>query len=279
MVKSTKAPPPRKPVKARGALQTPKSTPQRGHQRWYSQPGWQLVAMAVAIAVIGGTWAGGGAWLDARKENRVHRSAVARFDRSYSALRSPVVDVLSAMATKTGELASGTVSGADFETQAKPWLAELRKMDAGLRRRTIPPELRELEESRAVLVQGYLVYIDAVKVYSVAASSPDPGLKDAAIKQGNNLAAHAGSIVQTGEAMLQSLKTRFDLGEPPAQPEGSGAAEQPIKLPPEEASGGPGGQTGGQGGAIPGSPPDAGGAAGDPPGSGAVPVEPPPAAP
>lgn len=271
MAKSTKTSPARKPIKARGALPTPKSAPQRPHKRWFRHQGWQLVAIVVVIAVVGTAWAGGGAWLKNRKEKKTNTNAVAQFDRRYSVLKSPVTDVLSAVPAKTGELAAGTLPAPEFQKETEGWLEQLRKMDAELRKRTIPPGLPELDRARAVLVQGYLVHIDAVKAFSLAANTNDPALREQVIKQGNNLSAHAGSIVSTGERLLDSLKTRLGLEEPapPGVPQGdpgTAAVEQPIQLPAEEAppsgSGQVPGGAPGQPGAIPGMPPGLEGAPG-----------------
>jgi hypothetical protein len=273
MVKSTKSTPPRKPIKARGALPTPKTAPQRPHKRWYRRQGWQLVAIVVAIAVIGGAWAAGGTWLKNRREAKVNSEAVAQFDRRYSVLKSPVVDVLTAMTGKTSEFASGTLSGPDLKKETDTWLVGLRKMDSELRKREIPRGLPELDEARAVLVQGYLVFIDGVKAYALASTAPDPAIKDQALKQGNNLVAHGDSIVSTGERLLDKLKTRFEVGEVRrGQPGAPDPAGQPIQLPSEEAPAS--GQAGAPGtpGAGTGMPPGAGGVPGaEAPGGGQIP--------
>lgn len=265
-------------------MPTPKSTPQKTRKQWYRQTGWQLVAIVVGIAVIGTSWAAGGSWLKNRSENKANREAVARFDRRYSVLKSPVVDVLSTMPAKTGELAAGTLAAPDFQREVDGWLVELRKMDSELRKRRVPADLPELEEAKAVLVQGNLVYIDAVKIFALAALAPDPRIREQAIDQGNNLVVHAASIVSTGERVLQRLKTRFGIGDEAAAEQTGEDATPPIDLPPEQ---GPPSARGGQGqpqasvdsgsppAAPPGSQPDPGSA----PAPGPAPGAAPPAAP
>lgn len=216
------------------------------------------MAIVVAIAVIGGAWAAGGTWLKNRREATVNSQAVAQFDRRYSVLKSPVVDVLTAMTGKTTEFASGSLSGPDLKTETDAWLVGLRKMDSELRKREIPGGLPELDEARAVLVQGYLVFIDGVKTYALAATATDPAIKDQALKQGNNLVTHGDSIVSTGERLLDKLKTRFEVGEVRQGQTGApDPAGQPIQLPSEEVPASRQANAPGAPGAVPGMPPGA----------------------
>ena len=241
MAKSAKNAPPRKPVRARGALPVPKSAPKRSRSAWYMLPGYQLVAIAVGIALIGTFLKVGGDWLHSRKDRQANTQAVRKFDQKYQLAKAPASQILPGLAGISGDIKSGKLTAADLKKQTDGWLAELRKLDTSLRSATIPPTLPELDEVRAALVQGNVVGIDAVKGIQLAAANADAGAKEQALKLVLNVAGHSQNITTAAEAKLAALKVRFGVGRRPAASSDTAPGPAPIQLPSEES---PGGQAG-----------------------------------
>ncbi|MGI8427556.1 MAG: hypothetical protein ACR2FO_09325 [Actinomycetota bacterium] len=252
MAKTAKKPPPRKPVRARGAIPVPKTAPPRSRSAWYHRSGYQLIAIAVGIALIGTVLKVGGDWLRTRKETKVNTQAVRKFDRKYQLAKSPLGEVLSSMAAAPDGVTSGKLPPPELKKQADLWLTEFRKLDTQLRSTDIPPGLPELDETRALLVQGNIVLIDSVKSLQLGATTPDTATRDLALKQSLNIAAHGQNLVTSGETKLTALKVRFGVGKRPATPDGAAeSSPAPIQLPSEEAPTAPAGGQPGQAGAVP----------------------------
>jgi len=272
MAKTAKNAPPRKPVRARGAIPVPKSSPPRSRSAWYRRSGYQLIAIAVGIALIGTFLKVGGDFLHSRKEQKINSKAVRKFDQAYQLAKAPLVDILSSLATVPANVASGKLSAPDLKKQSDTWLTEFRKLDSTLRSATVSPGPPELDEVRALLVQGNIVLIDSVKDLQLGASASDIGVRDQALKAGLNIAAHGQNILATGENKLTDLKVRFGIGKRPQTTPAGISSPQPIQLPSEEA---PTGQAAGQSGAVPGQPGAVPGQPGAVPGqSTTIPVQP-----
>ena len=236
MAKSKNAPA-RKPVKAKGAVRAPKTAPERPPAQWHRRKGFRLVAAILAAVLLLILVKVG---FDIRKRATARRDearAVEHFDRRVKTLMVPVQEVIESTSKSPGEFAGGIVPKENFTKFTEEWLAAVRKFDSGLRNRKIPESLGELDDARALYVQAAVVYIDAIKSYQLAAKL-EPPARDDAIKQGSNLISHGQSLVALGDRVVERLKIRYDLVEPPAPVPGQPAAEPsvpPIQLPVEEA--------------------------------------------
>lgn len=260
MAKTTKTQPQRKPVRARGAVPVPKVAPKRVRRAWYQQRPIQVIGALLIVAFVAILVKAGLDFKATRDQRKENLRAVEQFERAVQLLQGPNSEVFTAFNKAPGDFQAGAMSAADFKAQTDTWLETMRKLDQGLRKRQIPTGLPSLEEARALLVQGTMVYIDAVKSFELAAGLTDPAQRDAAIAQGNNLKHHADAVYAMGQRRLQRLKTSLggkggeDLLGPVQLPN-----EQAPPPPPEDPSGGAGipGQPGGvpgQPGGVPGQP-------------------------
>ena len=256
MAKTTKTQPQRKPIRARGAIPVPKVAPKRNLKLWYQQRPVQVVAGLLVVLIVGLLVKAGLDWKDSRDQRKDNLRAVEQFERAVQLLQGPNQQVFEGINKAPGDFQSGALTAADFKTQTETWLKTMQEMDAGLRKRTIPASVPVLEEVRALLVDGTMVYIDAIKSFHLSSTLTDPAARDAAITQGNNLRHHADAVYGMGQRRLQKLKT--SLGG-----EGGEDLLGPIQLPSEEApppppadpSGGQGQPGGLPPGGIPGSQP------------------------
>ncbi|MGH2768567.1 MAG: hypothetical protein ACREJP_09970 [Candidatus Methylomirabilales bacterium] len=221
---------PRRPAKAKGALPVPRTAPKRRPQGWRHHPavraGGGALALAVAALVV---------WQviqlrERSAEKKAAVRAVEDFERALSVLQAPISGLFQALATVPGEFKEGKMGPVDFKTATDGWLGELRKLSDGLRKEKVPAKL---EDAKALLVQGIVGWIDAVKAFQIAAATNEPGVRDQALAQGKNLEYHAGILYANGQQALSEERRRLGIG-PPSSPD---APEPPslIKIPDEEA--------------------------------------------
>lgn len=231
MAKTSKKAPPRKPVKARGALPAPRVAPRRRPRVvWYRRRWVQVLAALVLIGMIAGTASVALAARKRSEDRKEQLEEINKFDKAVQLLQSPLQSTVQAMGEAPQSFQIGFITAADFQAQTDTWVTEFRKLDEGLRKRKIPAGMRGLEEARASLVQGTVLYIDAAKQFKVAALIPDQAGRDLALQNGNALINHATSVYGMGQRTLAKEKQR--LGE--KLPEGQqNPLTGPIPLPEE----------------------------------------------
>ncbi|HVE75903.1 MAG TPA: hypothetical protein VND22_03945 [Actinomycetota bacterium] len=231
MAKTSKKAPPRKPVKARGALPTPRVAPRRRPRVvWYRRRWTQVLAALVLVGMIAGT---ASVALAARKrgeERKDQLEEINKFDRAAQLLQSPLQPVVQSMNEAPQSFQIGLMTAEDFQAQTDTWIAEFRKLDQGLRKRKIPAGMRGLEEARASMVQGTVIYIDAAKQFKVAALIPDQTGRDLALQNGNALISHATAVYGMGQRTLAKEKQRLGAKLPEGQ---ENPLTGPIPLPEE----------------------------------------------
>ena len=264
MAKSNKQATQRRPIKARGALPTPRTAPQRVTRAWYKRPGYRVVGAALLIILVAG---GVAIVLNIRESSRIRNrdvQAVRQFERKVQLLQTPATSIFQAMNQAPSEFLAGTMPPEEFRSQAEGWIEEFRKLNAGLKSGALGTPLETLEEARGLYVQGTMFYIDAAKSFALASrfsAAPD---REEAIKLGRNLLAHGAAVVGMGERQMQKLRDRFGLN-----PEtGTPPQEVPVQLPEEEAALAP------PAAAPPGAAPPGASSPGDAP-PGAIPQAPP----
>lgn len=255
MAKGKKTPA-RRPVKARGSLPAPRVAPtRRPRVVWYRRRRIQIAGGVFLVGLVAlGVWL----FLDARAEAREARRAVERFDRAVSAMVASASDALGEMSSAPEEFRTGSLPADEFLKRTEAWLTALRQVDSRLRARAVPGSLTE---SRALLVQGIVLFIDAAKSFQAAAKLTDAPLRDDAIGQGRNVALHAAAVFAMGRREL--LKAKQEIGLPISEAERP-LLQQEIQLPTEEAPPPPPPGELPPGGLPPGLPPG-----GFPPGGGA----------
>lgn len=250
MAKSSKSAPPRKPIKARGALPTPKTSPVRVQRRWYHRRELQSIGVVIVLIAIVLITRAVLDWREDRAEHKQQVRQVRAFERKLQLLLLPNGDLLQAINRAPGELQAGTLPPEEFIKQTEVWLEKFRALDLALRERKVPPTFKSLVEARAMLVQGSVVYIDAVKQFQAAAAIADPAIRAKVLKEAQSTIIHATSIFGNGQRAIAALRVRLGLDKQDA----NNPLLQPIQLPLEIAPDAPppGAE---QGGTIPGQPP------------------------
>lgn len=219
MNKTSRKPPPRKSIKARGALPVPRTAPRRVRLAWHQRLGTRIVGAIVfaLLVVLAVKVFQDKQDRDGRKKDDIR--AIQQFERKSEALRSSMEPVFDAINQAPSEFQQGKLSAEAFKEQTEGWLTEFTKLDAGLRARKVPPRLKGLTEARAMLVDGTVVYIDSIKQFQLAASLPDPAVRDEVIKQGYNLFSHAHSVFSKGQRLIERERRRLGVvKEDPASP-------------------------------------------------------------
>ncbi|MFN2609411.1 MAG: hypothetical protein ABR507_00815 [Actinomycetota bacterium] len=242
MAKTAKKAPTRKPIKARGALPTPKVAPKRVRRKWYQRRETQMFGAVLVLVLLG---VGLKVFTDVRKSTRSQADqvkATKRFDNKVTLAQTGMQDVFSGINSAPQDFKSGKMSADDFKKQTTIWLEKLRTLDAKLRE-PVPAVPAELQEAQAHFVDGTLIYIDAVKSFQIAGAAPDTATRDAAIQQGSNLISHGTAVYGLAQRLMQKLK--LSLGIVKRSATTSDPLTGPIQLPQEEAP--PPQPSGGQG--------------------------------
>jgi len=229
MPRSSKSASTRKPMKARGALPSPKISPKRVSRKWYHRRDYQ--AMAVVIFLIAAVLATRAVldWREDRADRKQQVRQVRSFERKTQLLQAPMKEVFEAINKAPAELQAGTFPPEEFTKQTEVWLEKFRALDLGLRERQVPPTFKSLVEARAMLVQGTVVYIDAIKQFQAAAALTDPAARAKVIKEAQSTFSHGTSIFGNGQRALAALRVR--LGIDKSDP--NNPLLGPIQLPPE----------------------------------------------
>lgn len=219
----------RRPIRAKGALPAPKVSPARVHVVWHKRR--SVRALLVVVGVVALALA---AWQFMRARSRAEERAAERrevrqFERSVTVAGGNLNKVLTEMASVPDQFKAGQVSAADFKVKTEEWLTSLRELDGTLRSRETP---QGLLDARASLLQGVVLFIDAAKVFQLAADSTDASVRDRAVAQGRNLLMHASSVYQVGQLALAREKVRVGLL---SEEEAETLESQRVPLPEEEA--------------------------------------------
>ena len=246
MARSPKKAPPRKPVKARGALPTPRVAPKRVRRKWYQFREVQIFGAILVLVLIG---VGLKVFSDIRKADKAHDqkvTAVKRFTNKVQLAQSGMQDVFSAMNQAPQDLKAGKMTAEEFKKQTDVWLTKLRELDGKLRQ-PVPASPPQLQEAQAHFVDGTLVYIDAIKSFALAGSLTDTTLRDQAIQQANNLLSHGTHIYGLAQRIIAKLQ--LSLGITKESKNSNNPLTEPIQLPQEEAP--PPQQPGADAGVVP----------------------------
>lgn len=219
----------RRPVKVRGTLPAPKTSPARVRLVWYRRRVFQVLGAVILVAAVGlGVWQ----FMKARDRSRKaedERRAIGQFERGLSVGEGPLGRVVQEMDTLPEQLKTGQLAAAEFNVKTESWLTELRKLDSELRKKRVPSRL---DDARALLVQGVLIYIDAAKTFQLAGLMPDPSLRDRALEQGRNLIEHASAVYGTGRRALALQRIEVGLA---TDEQTETILREPVPLPPENA--------------------------------------------
>lgn len=204
------APPPRKTIRARGAIPAPVVAPKRVLIPWYkkrgSQAGLAFLALLLVLFLVNVI----SDLSDSREKKRLEVRAVEQFERKVALLNAPLGAVFQSLKPATDALKAGTLPPEEYKKLAKGWVEEFRKLYTGIKGTKVPADLEGLLEAKALYAQGSLLLVDAAKILAQA-SGPE---RDAAFTLAQNLLSHAGAVTTMGEREFQRLKNELELNDP-----------------------------------------------------------------
>lgn len=227
----TKQPPARKPVKARGALPSPRVAPQRDNTPWHGKIGPRIAMAVAALAVLAFVV---NAIMDARdraEARRVEGRAVEQFERRVLDLNTKIGSVYEQLSQTPGAFLAGAVPVEEYRTQAEGWVTSFRELNQSIRNLEVPSDIEGLHEARAHYVQGTVIYLDAAKVFLTAAAVEDPAERERITVLGRNLFLHGTFVYSMGDRVITEMKNDLELNDPPEPPAPPGLPEEEVQLP------------------------------------------------
>lgn len=232
----TKQPPPRKPVKARGSLPSPRVAPQRDTTPWYKKTRFRiaLVILLLAAAAFGAKLV-----IDARaraEERRLDVRAIGQFERRVQDLNLEIQPVYEELAQAPGALLAGELPVEDYRTQAAGWVESFRRLNQGIRNVETPEDIEGLQEVKASYVQATTIYLDAAKMFLAAADMPDPEARTRATVLARNTFLHGAAVYGMGDRAMVRLQNEYDLNDPPSELPPPTTPEEEVPLPPPPAA-------------------------------------------
>ena len=230
--------PPRKTVKARGALPAPVVTPKRQEIPWYKR---RTVQLGIAFAVVFIGVLAFNVIKDLRegaRERRLDERSIEQFERQLTLLNAPLQGVYERIQTGVDQLTAGQLPPEEYRTQAEGWVGEFRTLYNGIKEAEVRQELEPLVESKALFTQGSVILVDAAKAYAQAGAVEGPA-RETALNLGRYLLNHGSAVIAMAEREIQRLKNERGLNDPevaipePILPEEEPPpAQQPPVIPP-----------------------------------------------
>ncbi|MDQ4149940.1 MAG: hypothetical protein M3164_08150 [Actinomycetota bacterium] len=216
MAKSTRESTPRKRVKARGSLPAPKVAPTREVKPWYRRRGYQVIAVALVLLLVA---LGVNLWLNQRAQAEARQRdirAIRQFERKLELLQGSMTNLFGPISEVPASFLAGTLPPDQYRAQAEGWEEQFTQLYTSLRSGPLGSGLDLLEEARALYVQGTAIFVDAAKLYALAARLPDPADRQQAVVNARTLISHGSAVLDTGARQLQKLRIRYDLTTDPA---------------------------------------------------------------
>jgi hypothetical protein len=232
----TKQPPARKPVKARGALPSPRVAPQRDNTPCHGKTGIRIVMALVALALIAFIV---NLVMDARDraaDRRQEARSVEQFERRVLDLNQKNSAVYEQLSQVPGAFLAGALPVEEYRTATEAWVTSFRELNQGIRNLEVPADLEGLVEAKAHYVQGTILYVDAAKVFVAAAAITDPAEREKTTVLGRNLFLHGTSVYAEGDRTITVMKNEYELNDPPAPVPAPALPEEEVQLPPAPAA-------------------------------------------
>lgn len=231
-----KQPPARKPVKARGALPSPRVAPQRDNTPWHGKTAVRIVMALVALALIAFIVK---LVMDARDraaDRRQEARSVEQFERRVLDLNQNSSAVYDQLGEVPGAFLAGALPVEEYRTATEGWVTSFRELSQGIRNLEVPEDLEGLVEAKAHYVQGTIIYLDAAKVFVAAAAITDPAEREKATVLGRNLFLHGTSVYAEGDRNITEMRNEYELNDPPSPVPPPSLPEEEVQLPPPAAA-------------------------------------------
>lgn len=209
----------------KGSLRAPVQTPKkRSFEPWYKRRSIQIAigaTLLVLIAIV--VWA----IFQARAEARAIRRDVEAFERTLQVQLTAPGQLNQELAEAPNQFQDGHMTAEEFSERAENWLDVYRDLHTGLREMETP---LQVEESRALFVQGVSVYLDAIKSFLLGADLEEGDERAKAISQGRSMLDHGQAVLFMGSRSLELVKVELGLAEEAGNP----VLEAPLPLPEED---------------------------------------------
>lgn len=227
MPKSNQSPP-RKPVKAKGALPAPVTAPERQEVPWYRRPR-NLAIAAIAVVFLTVLGVKTGMDLAERADQRERQTrALEQFQRRIQLLNADIGPIFEQASNSPGAYLAGALPEEEFQAQADDWVETFRRYSQGLRETDVPEDMERLQESRGLFLQSALIYLDGAKTFALAPSIGDAARREEALVLARNELLHASAVLSMAERRFVDAQNELGLNDPPADlPQ--------VQLPEEEA--------------------------------------------
>lgn len=232
----TKQPPARKPVKARGALPSPRVAPHRDTTPWHGKTRIRILLALVALALIAFIV---NAVMDARDraaDRRREARSVEQFERRVMDLNQKNSAIYEQLSQVPGAFLAGALPVEEYRKATEGWITSFRELNQGIRNLEAPNDLEGLVDAKASYVQGTILYLDAAKVFLAAAAITDPAEREKATVLGRNLFLHGASVYAEGDRSITVMKNEYELNDPPSPVPAPAQPEEEVQLPPPPAA-------------------------------------------
>ena len=224
--------PVRKPVKARGALPSPRVAPQRDTTPWHQKTKFRVV-LGIALLLLLALTAK--LVLDARERGEQRRRdvrAIEQFQRKVQDLHINVQPTYEEIGQAPGAFLAGALPQADFRTQAEAWVRNFRQLNTEIRNVEVPERLELLQDVKASYVQGTTIYIDAAKMFLAAADAADPAFRERTTVLARNTLLHGAAVYGMGDRAMTKLRNQYELNDPPEDLPAPILPEEEVSVPP-----------------------------------------------
>lgn len=229
-----KKPEPRKPVKARGSLPSPRVAPTRDTTPWFRKPKWMALMAVGALAVL---LIAVNVIMDMRdradQRDREVR-AIGQFERRVVDLNIAIQPIYEELGQAPGAYLAGALSPEEYQEQTQRWVDSFRQLNMGIRNLEVPDNVTDLVQAKAHYVQATTIYVDAAKVFLLGASITEPAEAESATVLGRNLFLHGAAVYGMGDRDLIKLKNDYNLNDPAVDIPAPQMPEEEIPLPPAE---------------------------------------------
>lgn len=232
----SKQPPPRKPVKAKGALPAPVTAPERVEVVWYKQRKNQAIIAVVLLLVLAFA-VKTGIDLAERADVRDRQvRALEQFERRVQLLNSELPETFQQISASPGAYLAGSLSQEEFQQQTDAWVETLRDYHQGLNNTEVPEDMPALKEAQGLYAQSSLIFVDAAKTFGLAPSIDDPQRREDTLVLARNEFLHGSAVLAMAERRFVDARNILGLNDPEAVlpqvqfPE----EEQPIPPPADE---------------------------------------------
>lgn len=224
----SKQPPPRKTVKAKGALPSPVTAPIREEIPWYKQRKNQAI---IAVVVVFLTVFAVKTWMDLAEQadDRERRSrTLGQFERRIQLLNAELPEIFQQVSDSPGAYLAGSLPQEEFQQQADGWVESFRELQEGIRSTEVPEDMEKLIEAKGLFLQSALIYTDAAKTFALAPSIQDAAIREDTLVLARNELIHGSGVLAMAERRFVDAQNELGVNDPPAD-------LPPVQFPEEES--------------------------------------------